>query len=167
MKRALEKRFCLDTNALITAKDNYYGFDIIPQFWTWLEERVLSGVVYSPLAVYKEWMGGSDQLKDWVKSLRRDGLRTVPSSQVQRRYGVVVDHVISVYDEHNAEHFLRKADAWAIAQAWQDKSYLVTYEKVAGPGAKRVMIPNVCKAICPGVECIKTPEMLQMLGGLG
>ena len=164
--KKLRKRFCLDTNSLITAKDQYYGFDVVPQFWDWLEVQVRGGIVYSPLAVYKEWMGGSDQLKEWVKILRTKGLRTQPSNGVQQKLGIVVQHVSASYAEHNAEHFLAKADPWAIAQAWHDGSYLVTHEKLVGEGAKRVMIPNVCRDICPAVKCIKTPDMLGLLGGL-
>ena len=47
-------RYCLDSSVLITAKRVWYARDIVPQFWTKIEEQIDAGTVYAPHAVYKE-----------------------------------------------------------------------------------------------------------------
>jgi hypothetical protein len=159
--------FCLDTNTLISAKNGYYGFDIVPRFWSWLEEQVLEGNVYSPRAVYNEWTKKKDELSVWVSEYADSGLSVEPSDGVQTKPGVISSHVNGNYLEHRAAHFLGGADPWVIAQAWEDGSYLVTHETAVDHKSSRVKIPNVCDRVCPSVECIELHEMIRLLGGLG
>jgi hypothetical protein len=39
--------FLLDSNVFIQAKNFYYGFDICPGFWKWLDDAVNGSHAYS------------------------------------------------------------------------------------------------------------------------
>ena len=46
--------YILDTNVFIQAKNFYYGFDIVPAFWDWLDEKQENGQIASIKPVYDE-----------------------------------------------------------------------------------------------------------------
>ena len=52
--------FLLDANTFITPKNSYYGFDLAPGFWTWLERAHAAGWVASVEAVRQELCRGGD-----------------------------------------------------------------------------------------------------------
>jgi len=62
--------YLLDSNVFIRAKNDYYGFDICPAFWDWIEQAHGSGVVYSVEAVYDELVAGDDELVAGPKPTR-------------------------------------------------------------------------------------------------
>jgi hypothetical protein len=39
--------YLLDANVFIQAKNQYYGFDIVPAFWAWLIAANGAGTVFS------------------------------------------------------------------------------------------------------------------------
>ena len=55
--------YVLDANVLITARDQYYGFNMIPEFWEWLLHHAEAGTVKLPWEVIEEVSSGSDQKK--------------------------------------------------------------------------------------------------------
>ena len=57
----------LDANVFITAKNTYYGLDIVPAFWSWLEDQALAGTLASTDLIYEELKNGGDDLADWAK----------------------------------------------------------------------------------------------------
>jgi hypothetical protein len=64
--------YLLDANVLITAHNQYYPVEGVPQFWIWLAQMGNAGLVKMPLENYEEVKdGGDDQVKDllfaWVK----------------------------------------------------------------------------------------------------
>lgn len=61
--------YLLDTNIMIEAKNRYYGFDICPGFWDWLENSHARGRVFSINAVRDEIVGAQDDLSKWVQHL--------------------------------------------------------------------------------------------------
>ena len=70
--------------------------------------------------------------------------------------------MVASYPSHQASAFLGGADPWVIAQALCDGSTVVTHESHAGPGSKKVKIPNVCEAF--GVRYIKIYDLLRIRG---
>lgn len=160
------RQYCLDACSLITAKNGEYGFEVVPPFWKMLEKQIRAGVVYSPWAVYKEWVAGKDELSEWVREVGKHGLKVQPTNEVQEKYKRVVAFVQNHYEDHQAALFLGKADPWVIAQAWEDNTAIVTYEVAVDPPSKRVKIPNVCREVCATVRCMKTWEVVKALGGL-
>ncbi|ASC73377.1 hypothetical protein XM38_043420 [Halomicronema hongdechloris C2206] len=39
--------YLLDTNIFIQAKNDYYGFDLCPGFWAWLEQQNEANTVFT------------------------------------------------------------------------------------------------------------------------
>lgn len=52
----------LDANVFITAKNTYYGLDLVPAFWLWLEVQAAAGEIASTDLVYGELKNGNDEL---------------------------------------------------------------------------------------------------------
>jgi len=114
--------------------------------------------------VYEEIVGNQeprDELAKWVKTRRDKGLCIKSDRQVQGRLTRIQDHIFSNYHQAECLAFSRGADPWLIAHAWQDDGVVVTWESSRKPGAKKVLIPNVCDHF--GIKCFNTYEMLKTL----
>ncbi len=102
-------------------------------------------MLFSPMMVYDEWTAGSDDLANWVKDRRNNGLCVEPTESVQSKFRVIADYVNRTYEQPQAQRFLEGADPWVIAQAKEDDATVVTHEKFVGPDSSRVKIPNICR----------------------
>ena len=154
----------LDANVFITAKNAYYGLDLVPAFWSWLEEQAAAGEIASTDMVYDELRDGNDELADWVKD-RKDVLFHVRSTSE-----VVSRHVATLgawaqsagYREHVVEDFLDCADPFLVAAAAEAGLIVVTQETPAGSRRKKVKIPDACAQL--GVAWENTFDMMRALG---
>ena len=54
--------YLLDANTLIDAEAFYYGFDQVPQFWTWLQGECDAGRVKMPFEIWQEIRGARGPL---------------------------------------------------------------------------------------------------------
>lgn len=61
--------FLIDSNVLITAKNQYYGMDFAPGFWQWLAEEHGHLGLRSINAVRIELLAQDDELAAWAKEL--------------------------------------------------------------------------------------------------
>lgn len=59
--------YLLDSNIFIQAKNEYYGFDLCPGFWEWLEQQNAAGKVFSIDRVQEELVSYADALSQWAK----------------------------------------------------------------------------------------------------
>lgn len=59
--------YLLDSNVLITAKNQYYEFARVDQYWEWLAYQVEHGHARIPEEIYKEVTRGKDDLTKWMK----------------------------------------------------------------------------------------------------
>ncbi len=152
--------YWLDTNVLITAKNEAFRFTVNPAFWAHLHTQAKAGRVRVPKMVYDEIVtnGNDDDLAKWIKARKADGFCIPASKTVQNAMTKVSDHVIGAYPLHHAHEFLRVADPWIIAHALDGKGAVVTFE-ARKPG--RVRIPVVCKAL--GVPAMSLYDMLENL----
>ena len=154
----------LDANVFITAKNTYYGFDLVPAFWTWLEREAAAGTLASTDLVYRELRDGSDDLATWIGS-RRDLIFHVSSASAE-----VARHVASLdswargerYRDHVVEDFMSCADPFLVGVAAESGSTVVTLERSAGASRKKVKIPDACNQL--GVATEDTFEMMRDLG---
>lgn len=154
----------LDTNVFIEAKNRYYGFDLVPAFWTWLEEQADTGEIASTDMIYDELKDGGDDLADWVKD-RRDLIFYVPSSSqvVAIAVGRLGTWVQSQnYKPHVLADFMDSADPFLVGAALETGSILVTQETPAGASRRKVKIPDACRHL--GVQFENTFEMMRALG---
>lgn len=154
----------LDANVFIEAKNRYYGFDLVPAFWTWLEDEAESGEIASTDMIYDELKDGGDDLAAWVKD-RRDVIFRVPSSSqaVANAVGRLGTWVQSEnYKPHVLADFMDSADPFLVGAAIEIGSILVTQETPAGASRKKVKIPDACRHL--GVDYENTFEMMRALG---
>jgi len=153
-------RYCLDTNIFIEAKEGAYGFDIAPGFWTWLENDIARGIIYSSSHVYKELTKNDDQLSRWVKEHYSEKSFVAPDKKVQDIFSEIAKYTTERYPSHQASHFLSGADPWVIAQVKRDGTILVTQEALVDERSKKPKIPNICTAF--EVKYIKLYNLLRI-----
>jgi hypothetical protein len=151
----------IDSNVFISSKNSWYGFDIVPAFWTFLEQQASLGVIKSPMAVHKELCDQEDELSTWAKT-QRETMFIDPDEPVQREYSAIVNHVSRTYKGPDSVRFLARADPWVIAHAKAENGIVVTLEARVGDDSKKVKIPNICEHF--GVSYVTLWEMLRSLG---
>ena len=142
------KRYLIDANIFITAKNTFYQFGFAQCFWDVILALHKKGMVYSIKAVKNEILAPSksDELQNWVKSLPDAFWEEHFSSTIS--YGKLMEYaqtlnVKEIAKQEFAE--LDNADAWIIAHAMEHNFVIVTEEKYNPDVKKRIMIPNVAK----------------------
>jgi len=151
--------YLLDSNTYIQAKNYYYGMDICPAYWDFLDTTFLNGDARSINHVYRELTEGNDKLRDWVRE-RKHHFIDNDDEETQIFFSQIVDHLFATnYNPKSRDNFLEKADAWLIAKAINLGATVVSHESVVQQQSKRVKVPNVCNAF--DVNCISTFEFLR------
>ena len=154
-------RYLLDSNTYIQAKNQYYGMDICPAYWDWLDQQFEKGIIASVNMIGRELREGNDDLADWVRN--RPG--HFISNDDQPTQDIFADIAQSVmagdYNSADRDNFLAKADPWIIAKAKTLGATIVTHESVVAPNARKVKIPNICQQF--EVSCLNTFQFLREL----
>lgn len=154
----------LDANVFINAANRYYGFDIVPAFWSWLEDQASLGTIASIDLVYEEIRIGDDALADWATN-RRKALFNIESTSA-----IVAEHIAFLgrwaetegYKPHVIEAFMDGADPFLVGVAAELGYIVVTQETPAGSRRRKVKIPDACASL--GVQCEDTFQMMRNLG---
>lgn len=154
-------RYCLDANTFIEAKNGPYGMDIVPAFWSWLDQQFDAGVLYSSMLVCDELTDGNDDLAEWAKLRKDSGIFVPPNDVVQVVFRQIADHVNANFPQPQAQAFLEGADPWVIAEAKVGNAIVVTHEILVPPNSSKVKIPNICQHF--HVEYRKVYTMLREL----
>lgn len=155
------KKYCLDSNVLIQAKNGPYSFDIAPSFWELIELKFDEGIIYTVSLVYKELTDGTDELAKWIRDRKNRECFIEPHKDVQDNFRNIADYVNENYPAHEANEFLAGADPWVIALAKSTDAIVVTQEKLVGIESKKVKTPNICRAF--EVSYLDTYQMLREL----
>jgi hypothetical protein len=137
--------YLLDANVLIDANRDYYPIARVPEFWEWLVNQGLQGVVKIPIDMYEEIKEGTDDLADWIKqdtvkaALLYD--RTVDVETVNM---VVNDGYAHDLTDDELEKLGR--DPFLVAYAIPAEACVVTTE-ISKPSKKRAnrKLPDVCR----------------------
>jgi predicted nucleic acid-binding protein len=151
--------YLLDTNVLIDAKNRYYGFDICPGFWEWIDAANEQEKVYSVSRVFDEVCSGKDDLTEWAKSRRP--LFLDPDGDVVDAMREVSEWVTGTDPPYQAAaiaEFLGVADYFLVSHA-KAHGFVVVTAEVSSDTVKRVKIPNACKGV--GVEYTDLFTMLR------
>jgi hypothetical protein len=135
--------------------------DIVPAFWSWLDQQFDAGVIYSSLFVYDELTDGSDDLAEWAKFRKDSGMFVPPSDMVQATFRQIADYVNANFPQPQAQVFLDGADPWVIAEAKVGNAIVVTHEILVPPNSSKVKIPNICQHF--QVDCHNVYRMLRDL----
>ncbi len=157
--------YLFDANVLITASNNYYPLDWVPEFWDWIDHQATNGNIKLPVEVLDEVLAGSrkeDPLLDWI--IPRVGIlrfkENVDPSLVSKVVieGYAPDLTDDELIEIGQDPFLI---AYALAQTAE--RCVVTVE-VTSPRKKRQnrKIPDVCNYF--GVNCQNPFQVYRSLG---
>jgi Domain of unknown function (DUF4411) len=135
----------IDANVLITAKNQYYEFQRVPEFWDWLAHMGAKGAIKMPLEILEEIIGGEDDLAKWLSDA---AVREALCLDEEVDLGLV-QKVMHQYapDLNDAEIITVGRDPFLIAYGLADhaKRVIVTVE-VSKPTCIRAnrRIPDVC-----------------------
>ena len=132
------QQYCLDTDVFIQAKNGPYGFDIVPAFWDWLDQKVTKGIIFSSAEVYTELSHGADELAEWIKDRRKTNFFVEPDTTVQKIFQNIADYVSNNFEPPHAQFFLDGADPWVIAHAKAQNAIVVTHEVLAAENSKKL-----------------------------
>lgn len=151
--------YLLDANVFITASRRYYGLEMCPAFWDWLDQECSAGKVFSIEAVRDELLAGDDALTEWSRSRQR--LFLPPEPEVVPALAEIAEWVTTrSYTQAAQSTFLQEAaDYYLIAQARAGMHTVVTHEVPAPDSTKRVKIPDVCLAF--GIKHVSPFAMLR------
>ena len=143
MKELLSKIYCLDTNVLIEAWNNYYAPGLCPDYWTILNELGARKLIFTPQEVFDEIAKEDDELHNWLKTSQ---------ITIQQPNAEVCVNLKNIYDKDTSHVRLvdntkkrSLADPWVIAHAMTFNATVVTKEAFAVDTKKRIKIPNVCE----------------------
>jgi len=153
--------YLLDSDVMMEARKRYYGFDICPGFWHWIEREHQKGTLLSIEKVKEEIGQGRDALVTWANN-RPDTFFAATDDQTRAAFGTVSEWATTQnYTDRAVGEFLSKADFYLVAHALAHSLTLVTHE-IAGNTVKKVKIPNACAAL--GVDVLDPFEMLRREG---
>src|SRR5262249_49725186 len=141
------KRYVLDTNPFITAKNAYYGFGPCPGFWKGLIVQHENKRVFSIDRVLEELVAQDDELSEWAQDTAPETF--FKKTQDQAVIGMFRRIVTWVNAQPQfipgaKDEFASAADCWVIAYAKVNGLTVVTHEELAPDAKKTVPMPNVC-----------------------
>ncbi len=152
------RRYLLDANIFIQAKNLHYGFDFCPAFWEWLDAKNAEGVVLSIEKVADELLAGDDELTNWVNE-RGDDFFLKPDDAVLPALTQVSSWAMTQdYEPVAVSTFFQVADYWLVAHALAHGFVVVTHEIPANT-TKKLKIPNACDGL--DIRFVTPYEMLR------
>ena len=153
--------YWLDADSLIRTKNGPYGFDIVPSFWDFIEEKMNEGILSSSSMVFGELENGDkDDLLIWARQRKEEGHFNEPDAVVQTIFRQIADYVNQNYPPFQASTFLAGADPWIIAHAKAYGGKVVTFE-VPAPNSNKPKIPDVASEF--DVETLNIYQMIREL----
>lgn len=154
-------KYLLDSNTYIQAKNFYYGMDICPAYWDWLDQQFELGTVASVDMIGKELKDGNDELAEWVKARPQHFIQNDDEDTQIVFVEIALAVSVGDYNAGNRDNFLAKADPWIIAKAKTTGATVVTHEALLAPNTKKVKVPNICQQF--NVPCLNTFQFLREL----
>lgn len=124
---------------------SWYGFDLCPGFWQWLEKANAAGVVHSVDAVYSELTAGDDDLAQWAKD--HEGF-FLPTTAAELTAIAAINRWANNspdYKQAAKNEFAKAADSYLIGHAVAGGHTVVTHE-VSRQQRTKIKIPNAADA---------------------
>lgn len=155
--------YIIDANVLITAKNTYYAFDRVPEFWDWLVYQGELGNIKIPQEIMEEIREGNDDLADWIRQDHVSGaLALDQNANVDLVRHVINDGYAPDLTDDELERLGR--DPFIVAHALENPEE-ITVVTTENSRPTRVRgnrhLPDVCNDL--GVEWRNTFEMLEEL----
>ena len=154
--------FLLDSDTLIQAKNEYYGFDLCPGFSDWLDRKSSEGVVASVQPVLKELSAGNDELKTWAEARSEAFFKAMDQAAVNKAQEIVSWVMAKPFRQDAKQRFLSGADSPLIAYAKAHGHTVATHEVHREGERRNVKIPAVCAAF--DVPCVRLVHLLRQHG---
>ncbi|HEX2526768.1 MAG TPA: DUF4411 family protein [Geminicoccus sp.] len=160
--------YLIDANVLITAHDQYYPLDVVPEFWGWLRHQGRLGVIKMAIENYEEIEDGkptrgTDPLYDWAQEPEsKDAL--LLNTEVDGDLVVRVLHEGYAPDLTDDQIDQLGRDPFLIAHALADpanRCVVTTETSKPRLQAQNRRIPDACTRA--GVNCHHTFQMLRLL----
>ena len=157
--------YLLDANVLITANNEYYSLEQVPEFWNWLRHQGEQGRVKMPIEIIEEIKpgAGDDPLVKWIKDEANSSVlqfdEDVDQAAIQR---VIAQGYAPDLTDDELEAVGRDPFLVAYALAQPDRCVVTT--EVSKPSRTRHNrhLPDVCKTL--SVPCVNTFAMTRALG---
>jgi len=159
-----QKKYLLDSDTFIRAKNDHYRFSVCPGYWTALELQAESKRVASIAPVRHELSQQKDELSLWVKRrLPEFFFKQVSDQHVQRNYQQIVSWAQGLPRLTDAakEAFALTADGWLVAYARANDFIVCTHEERRPESKTKLKLPDVADHF--GVVCATPFDMLQEL----
>ncbi|MCD1269891.1 DUF4411 family protein [Microbacterium sp. MEC084] len=155
--------YLLDANVFIDAKNRYYGFDIAPGFWYWLQDAHEEHDIASTTAVRAELFRQEDQLTEWARTLPPSFWLEESAADLQalQRVTAWTMDPSSRFQQNARTDFLAAADYRLVSLALSGQHTIVTHE-IKNPDRKnRIKIPDACAEL--GVDCHEPFDLFRHL----
>lgn len=154
--------YLLDANVLITAKNQYYPLQRVPEFWDWISYMGEVGAIKMPLEIAEEITGGSDDLAEWLSDERYYVPLVLDEEVDPAQVQAVMDRYASDLNEAEIIEVGRDPFLIAYARAEQGNRTVVTVE-ASKPSCKRAnrRIPDVCNDL--GIQWCNSFQMMAAL----
>lgn len=161
--------YLLDANTLIDAKRDYFEFERVPEFWSWLVHQGVAGNIKIPIEIYEEFEdarrpdGDRDQLAEWAAN---PDVRAALLLEEEADPLLVSRATIEGYcpDPSDQEIETMGRDPFLLAYALGDPANrTVVTTEVSKPSKQRAnrRIPDVAPDL--GVRCINNFQLLREL----
>lgn len=155
-----DRRYCLDSNVLIQAWQQYYSHEICPEYWDVLNDLGHEQVLFIPEQVHEEINKTEDNLTEWLNSSAILVLNT--SEKVTNCLSQIFAYDPTHKRLVDSIKQRSLADPWIIAHAMNEAATVVTQEQMnTSNRPDRIKIPNVCRNM--GVRCIDEFQLIREL----
>lgn len=154
-------KYLLDANILIDAKNNYFRFDLCPDFWEWIKSY---DKMKSVFPVKEEMLAKEDELAQWIKEELDSSYFLDLDIEIQENYRKIVDHIDGlVFKQSGKDKFLNGADGWLIAAAMSKKGTIIVTNENSNPESKKkIFLPDVASHF--GIRCVQIFQILHQEG---
>lgn len=171
-----KEKYLFDANTFITAKNTFYSFDVVPSFWTQINELAEKEVFCIIDRVYDELVfpdkkhpANEDELSLWIRTEFKGKIISTHNTEVVKTYAQIIQKMTqeppykSHYKTSAKARFAEatNADAWLVAYAKVFNLTIVTFEKYTAEEKKNIKIPVVCREF--GVDYINLHEFMRRM----
>lgn len=159
--------YVIDTNVLITARDQYYGFDQVPEFWDWLLHQAKAKNIGVPREALDEILDGKphhgkDLLYEWARSKDNEPILDLGAANID-----LVQHVLEHgYSSNLTEDQVSalRADPFIVAHALADRGgrCVVSNENpkpTRQPHNRK--IPDACAKL--NIRCVPATNFIRLM----
>lgn len=147
--------YLLDADTLITAKNTYYQFNRVRQFWEWLAYQAEIGEVRMPI---ETWVKVGDKTQEQRDDLALWVIEHKENLVINdRSYDEMFPQVLAKYQWPDGRPLTESDivtigdDYQLIACAIHNNAMVITGEVSAGSIGPKRKVPNVCEDLVDGV----------------